>query len=147
MTRPQKLVPAYRKHNASGQAIVEINGRRHYLGPHGTKTSKIEYDRLIAEWLASGRSPAFGTPAHEISVVELVAGYLAYAKAYYGASKRGTYANLKRGVAPLKKLYGHTPAAEFGPPQFKAIRQGQIDENLSRPYVNEIMRRIVGVFR
>jgi integrase len=147
MPRLTNTIPRYRKHRASNQAIVELNGRRHYLGPHGTKASKLEYDRLVAEYLASGRSPAYGTPASEITVVELVAGYLAYAKAYYGDAKRGTYANLKRGVAPLKKLYGHTPAAEFGPPQFKAIRQGQIDENLSRPYVNEIMRRIVGVFR
>ena len=48
-------VPRYRRHKRSGQAIVTLNGRDHYLGPHGSQTSVSEYDRLVAEWLASGR--------------------------------------------------------------------------------------------
>jgi len=47
--------PKYTKHKASGQAVVRINGRDYYLGPHGSKVSVAEYDRLIAEWLANGR--------------------------------------------------------------------------------------------
>src|SRR5436305_508691 len=43
--------PAYRKHRASGQAVVTIDGKFHYLGPHGSRASRIQYDRLIAEWL------------------------------------------------------------------------------------------------
>ncbi|MCA9018460.1 MAG: hypothetical protein KDA77_24275, partial [Planctomycetaceae bacterium] len=57
MPRLSSTLPRYRKHRASGQAIVELNGHRHYLGPHGTKASKVEYDRLIAEWLANHRQP------------------------------------------------------------------------------------------
>jgi len=37
--------PKYRKHRASDRAIVTLNGKDHYLGPHGTKASKAEYDR------------------------------------------------------------------------------------------------------
>lgn len=33
MPRLTQAVPKYRKHKASGQAFVGINGRRHYLGP------------------------------------------------------------------------------------------------------------------
>jgi len=36
----------YRKHRASGQAVVTICGKDHCLGPHSTKVSKIEYDGL-----------------------------------------------------------------------------------------------------
>jgi len=43
--------PTYRKHRASGQAVVTIDGRCFYLGPWKTKSSKIEYDRIIGEWL------------------------------------------------------------------------------------------------
>ena len=57
MLRLTKQLPKYRKHRASGQAFVELNGHRHYLGPHGTKTSKLEYDRLTGEWLANGQRP------------------------------------------------------------------------------------------
>lgn len=34
--------PAYRKHKASGQAIVTLDGNDFYLGPHGTKASRAE---------------------------------------------------------------------------------------------------------
>lgn len=52
MSRLIRPVPTYRKHKASAQAIVALNGKEFYLGPYGTKASKIEYDRLFAEWLA-----------------------------------------------------------------------------------------------
>ena len=45
MSRPKSLIPVYRRHS-SGQARVTINGRDYLLGPHGTKASKIEYDRI-----------------------------------------------------------------------------------------------------
>ena len=46
--------PKYRKYRASGQAVVRLDGKDHYLGPHGTKAANGEYDRLIGEWLAHG---------------------------------------------------------------------------------------------
>ena len=72
MPRLERSVPKYRKHKASGQAFVEINGRRHYLGPWQSKASKLEYDGLITEWLASGRSTAYGVPERVTSIVELI---------------------------------------------------------------------------
>ncbi len=75
MPRLSRRVPLYRKHRASGQAIVVLSGQIFYLGPHGTKTSKLEYDRLIAEWLARGRRPVAREPdeSGEITIVELIA--------------------------------------------------------------------------
>jgi len=35
--------------------VVTIRGKDFHFGPHGTKDSKAEYDRIIAEWLAAGR--------------------------------------------------------------------------------------------
>ena len=48
-------VPKYRRHRASGQAVVTIGAKDRYLGPYRSKASLIEYDRLIAEWLANDR--------------------------------------------------------------------------------------------
>ena len=79
MPRLIHAVPKYQKHRASGQAVVSINGRDHYLGLHGSKASRVEYDRLITEWLASGRSRAFGTPDPVLTIVELLADYLKHA--------------------------------------------------------------------
>ncbi|EMI42485.1 hypothetical protein RRSWK_05097 [Rhodopirellula sp. SWK7] len=40
-----------------GQAVVTNAGADRYLGKYGTKSSRMLYDRLIGEWLASGRQP------------------------------------------------------------------------------------------
>ncbi|MEO2008019.1 MAG: hypothetical protein ABGX22_04955 [Pirellulaceae bacterium] len=54
MPQLKQAIPKYRKHRASKQAIVTLGGKDFYLGPHGCQTSKDQYDRLIAEWLAGG---------------------------------------------------------------------------------------------
>ena len=67
-------IPKYRKHRGSGKAVVTIAGRDHYLGPHRSKASRIEYDRLITEWLAAGR-PATIAEQTDITVSELIVQY------------------------------------------------------------------------
>src|SRR3954462_1506089 len=105
MPRLVKAVPKLRKHKARGQAFVEINGRRQYLGPWNSPASKREYDRIIDEWKASGRSPAYGKPEHVVSVVEVIVAYLEYAKVYYGDGSRTEYANMRHALRPLRKRY------------------------------------------
>jgi hypothetical protein len=55
MPRLSKSLPKYRKHRASGQAVVRLSGKDFYLGPIGSAASRLEYDRLISEWVANGR--------------------------------------------------------------------------------------------
>jgi hypothetical protein len=82
MPRLKQAVPSYRHHKPSGQAVVTLNGRDHYLGPWGTKTSSDAYDRLIGEWQANGR--CLPTEAgSELSVAELMVAYLRFASEYY----------------------------------------------------------------
>jgi len=142
-------VPKYRKHRSSGQALVTLGGRDYYLGPHGTKASKIEYDRLITEYLANGRQPLHTSPA-EITVVELCARYIDFAKGYY-RKKDGSQTTSATSVARDLKLlcgpYGRLPAIEFGPLALKAVRQRMIDEGQSRVYVNDRIARIKRMFK
>jgi hypothetical protein len=123
MPRLSNSVPKYRKHRASGQAVVTIGGRDIYLGPHGTKASKAEYDRLIGEWLASDRSLTFGVQTSEVTVGQLLVAYLRFAKRYYGDGKRGEFANMIFATKVLRDLYSREPAAKFGPLQLKAVRE------------------------
>jgi hypothetical protein len=90
MPKLSSSVPKYRKHRASGQAVVTIAGKDHYLGPHGTKASKLEYDRLIAEWLAEGRPSAPTPTVREISVNELVLEFWKFAQRRYRKDGRPT---------------------------------------------------------
>ncbi len=126
MPKLSKSLPKYQKHRASGQAVVTLNGRDHYLGPHGTKASKREYDRLIAEYLSSGRSASFGAPKSDVSVVELAADYVRHAKSYYGTARTSEYFRILRVIRPVKTLYRRSLAVEFGPLQFKAVRRGHV---------------------
>ena len=59
--------PFVRQHKASGKAIVTLDGRDHYLGEFGTPESRVEYDRLIHEWLANGRRLARPRPSHRLT--------------------------------------------------------------------------------
>ncbi|QEF97910.1 hypothetical protein Mal15_19560 [Stieleria maiorica] len=99
--------PKYRKHRASGQAIVTLDGRDFYLGPHGSRASKLEFDRLILEYLANDRS----LPREEeasLTVAQVLNKYRKFAERYY--KKNGTptseaYA-IKTIIRPIRQLYG-----------------------------------------
>jgi integrase len=147
MPRLIHATPKYRKHKASGQAVVTINGREHYLGPYGTKASKLEYDRLIGEWLSSGRSTSFGATEHVVSITEVVVDYVEFVKTYYGTGPNSELHRVTRILRPVRELYGRTRAIEFGVLQFKAVRQKLIDEGLARSFINASMRRVTRMFK
>src|SRR5690242_11069421 len=117
--------PSYRLHKPTRQAVVTLNGRDFYLGRHGSPESRAEYDRLIAEWLSHGRclpvSPS-GAGA-DLTVNEVLASYLRWAGTYYVKDGKPTseVKNIGFALRPLRQLYGHTPAREFGPVGLKAV--------------------------
>jgi hypothetical protein len=53
MPRPKSLQPAYQFH-VSGQAFVNLGGKRFYLGKHGEPASYAKYHALLAEYVSSG---------------------------------------------------------------------------------------------
>jgi hypothetical protein len=112
MARPKSNVPGYRKH-CSGQ--VTINGRDYYLGPHGTKASKREYDRIVAEYLASGRSSSFGANPEQLTMAMVMNAYRIFAKKYYGLGSSSEWHRIKLAYKPLKGLYAPLNAVDFGP--------------------------------
>jgi hypothetical protein len=101
-------VPKYSKHKASGQAVVSLNGRDCYLGPHGTKASKTEYDRVIGEWLASGRQMAAVDAISDLTVTEVLARYWRFAEQHYRKDGQPTQevVNIRYALRPVKELYG-----------------------------------------
>lgn len=77
MPRLTNARPKYRKHS-SGNARVTISGHDYLLGPHHSKASKRDYDRILAEYLASGRSTTLGAPS-DATMAEATLDYLKYA--------------------------------------------------------------------
>jgi hypothetical protein len=126
------FVPKYCLHKPSGRAYVRIQGKVIYTGDYGTAESKHEYGRLVAELAASSGSSAPTAPVPGITVVEIVAGYLDYADGYYRQNGRPTSQVhiVRQAMRPLRELYGHTPAAEFGPLALRTVQSHLIERGL-----------------
>ncbi len=144
--------PSYRHHRPTGQAVVTLGGRDFYLGKFGSAESRAEYDRLVAEWLASGRALAPPTPGVDTAaptVAELILAYVRFAGGYYlkDGAPTSEVANIKNALRPLRRLYAHTGAKDFGPLALKAVRQALIEAGLCRGEVNKRVRHVVRMFR
>jgi len=141
-------IPKYRKHRHSGQAVVSIAGKDHYLGPHNSRASIVAYDRLVGEWLAGGRSSSFGKPEAEITVKELILDFWLFLKEQYRHRKhKGELKSFQYALKPLRRLYGNEPAIELGPLQLKVVRQQFVDAGWSRKYVNTQVKRVARMFK
>lgn len=155
MKKCKNHVPSYRLHKASGQAVVVINGKTCYLGKHGSQPSRETYARAIAEWSAQGRMPI--TDKGGITVNEVMAAYVEHAQTYY--RKNGQPSSelswITDSLRPLRRLYGSSRAADFGPLALKAVRQEMIDagkrprrpDGLSRGVINRRIARVKRMFR
>ncbi len=151
MPRLTQKVPSYRLHKASGLAVVTLDGRDFYLGPHGTDASRAEYERLVGEWLTNGRRlpPSSGGPAN-ITMNEMLAAFLRHAQTYYRDPAGDPTAELecmKLAMHRLRKLYAGTLAADFGPLALMAVQQSMIDDGCSRGYINRHTSRIKLIFK
>ncbi len=75
--------------------------------------------------------------------------YLRHAESYYvknGKATRET-TNIQLALRPVRRLYGHTPARDFGPLALKAVRQDMIDSGLCRNEVNKRVGKVVRAFK
>src|SRR5688500_10525314 len=91
-------LPRYRLHRATGQAVVTLSGRDHYLGKHGSPESRARYQRLIREFVNAGfRMPA-EDPLGGYPVAKLCDDFLSYAEGVYrhrDGSPTGTVENVR----------------------------------------------------
>src|SRR5262249_12749928 len=125
------------------------NRRDVLLGKFGSPQSRAEYARVIAEWEANSRRlPARQSGTPDISVNELALAFWKFAESYYRFDgRRGIESNLRDALRILKDLYGHTPAAGFGPLALKACRAEMVKKGWCRTYVNAQVDRVRRMFR
>jgi integrase len=131
-------VPKYRHHKPTGQAVVTLAGKDHYLGKHGSAASKEKYARLIAEWLERGphgeTQPGQAENAPLLRVNELILAYLRHAQDYYRNSEKEVE-KIRLSLRPLRQLYGRSEIGAFGPLALKTVRT-QMCQTLTRSTVN-----------
>jgi hypothetical protein len=154
----QTRIPTYRYHKASGQAVVVLGGKSDYLGKWESPESRAEYDRVVAEWLAQRRrrgdaalASAGAAPLlNPLTVNELLLGFFRHAEKHYrhaDGRPTGELDNLRHTLRPLRELYGHTPAREFGPLALRVIRERMAAGGLCRTTINAGVNRIRRAFR
>lgn len=144
---PAPRVPSYRWHKPTGQAVVTLNGRDVYLGKYATKASRAEYDRLIGEWLAGGRS--LPRPQSDLTVAELAERYWCFAKSYYrkDGQPTGHLQAIRQALRPLRETYAYSLAADFGPLALRAVQQKLVCADNARGYVNHLCAIIKRAFK
>ena len=128
-------VPKYRKH-ASGQAIVWLNGKDHYLGPHGSEESKNEYRRLLISHLGVDHT---GVRTYH-SLRELYRQYLEHARDYYHGSNEAE--QLEFAIRPLIEAYGDVRVDAFRPAVLISFRDRMEVTGRTRQGINKQMSRI-----
>ncbi len=149
MPAKSAFVPKYCLHKPSGKAYVRIHGKVIYTGDYGTAESKAEYGRLISELAASNGAAVSDAPTSALTIVELCATYLDFARGYYqkdGLPTR-TIQGILAAIRTLKNLYGKTLVAEFGPLALLAIQTKLATDQLSRGYVNKQVSYIKRIFK
>jgi hypothetical protein len=115
--------PSCREHKGSGQAVVTIDGKDIYVERYGTKSSKAEYDRHIAEWLAGGRRLTAGDSA--LTVAEVIDRFWTWAEQHYrkpDGEQTSEIWQYRCTLQLLNHLYGTLPARDFGPLKVQAVR-------------------------
>lgn len=142
----------YRLHKATGQAFVQIKGRRRYLGKHGTAASREKYNRLLAEYYATQAEPppAPTVARGPVTIAELTAAFywehvrLRYVKRGKPTSEQASY---RTALRPVIDLYGSAPANSFGPLAMVACRSELVDRGLCRKRINGHVTRIRKMFQ
>jgi integrase len=148
--RPNR-VPSYRCFKPKNLGLVVLNGTQHYLGPYGTPESMAEYNRLIQEHLASSPTVVEAKAAPQGATVgEMIVAFWEHAEKHYrhpDGTPSGELVNLRAALKPLRRLYSHTPAREFGPVGLRAVRDDMVKSGLSRTTVNARINRLRRVFK
>jgi integrase len=150
-----RRVPSYRFHKGSGQAVVVLAGKSVYLGKWNTPNSRAEYERVLSEWLALRQRPkpspniSRGADASALlrgpTVGEVILAFWQYAQKHYrypdGRPTR-ELDNLRDALRPVRQLYSHTPARDFGPLALRAIQEQMIKDGLCRTVINDRIKRV-----
>jgi integrase len=154
MPRLTRKLPSLCYHKASGQAVVTLGGRDIYLGLWGSPASRVEYERVIGEWLVSRQAPQKAPESKasaDPTIFEILAAFWKHAEQHYrdaGGQPTDEQKNIKDAVRPVKRLYGKTSAKAFGPLALRAVRDDMVRSGrLARGTINARIQRIRRVFK
>ena len=131
MPRPRNEVPTYKLHTSTGLARCWVGGKWVTLGKYGSPESKAEFERILAELRSGAPATSVAAVPDAVTVDQLLLLFLNHAEKHYrrpDGTPTDQVTEFTNAAKPLHKLYGHTPAVQFGP---KAAQGGA-----SRRYID-----------
>ncbi len=149
MPRPRNSVPVPRQHK--GRAVLDVyesgSRRTRTLGAWGSVEADAEYKRFLAEFASGSLDRPTGPDA---TVNEILVAFLTHAEEHYrhpDGRQTSEVNNFKMAVRPLRELYGHTLARDFGPKALKTVRERMVGLQWCRGQVNAAVGRLKRVFK
>jgi integrase len=144
-------VPRYCLHKATRQGVIYIGRQEVYLGPYGTPESLKHYAQMVARWQAGGPDAVIGDRLRgklppDLTVVELVARFVAWAKGRYVNSPKELSA-FAVATRRLLRLHDDTPVRDFGPLALQAVRSVMVADDLCRNVVNAAVHRVRRIWK
>lgn len=124
MARKAAWPPVPYRHS-TGQAVVKVAGKPHYLGPHGSKEAednlaalvrRVEAERRGQGQVATALPPAAAPP---VTVAAVMARWEAEVLPLHTPKERSLHL---RAGAVLLAVHGGTPAADFGRDELAEVR-------------------------
>ena len=151
----RKSVPSYCLHKPSGQAVVYIDRKPHYLGVHDSADSRRAYGELLARLAVDDRATEATKPAAEkpVTIAELCLRFVTDELPRYSRTEQ--YCQ-RTAIRVLRNLLGETSVADFGPLRLRVVRDAMVngDPNAkparkpwSRDTANRQTKRIQQLFR
>jgi integrase len=139
--------PVYGLHKASGQARTTFNGKRLYLGPHGSPESIQSFAEILDRWEVA-RAQATNPTATKLTVSRLAVLFLKHAETEYSKDGRTTreYSNFRQAMRSLTRMYHGCRVIDFGPKKLKVLQSAMVGEGLAQSTINNRLRRIKQVF-
>jgi integrase len=150
MNQHRTSIPSYRLHKASGQAIVTLDGRDHYLGPHSSPESRARYRRLIHRYLAGETTHDAHEHASAYTVAELCRDYLDFAERTYrdgDGMPTQTVESVRYALRELFEFAADVGVDAFGPRLFAELRDLLAKRGLARSTVNGRIKVIRRAFK
>lgn len=140
-------LPKYREHKPTGQALVEYQGDRKYLGRYNTPESRRRYRAFIQKILdergliEDQQQPALA----EVELVDdLIIAFLRWGKTNFPAKE---FAQFGYATTHLSLACGEVPATNFNPKDMKKARESMVEAGWKREHINRQVGRLKRVFK
>jgi len=147
-------IPKLCRHKSREQGYVTLDGREHYLGHWPPRVGRrpppdvqARYDELIAGWLANGkRLPSESTP---LTINDLILAYVTWAETHYVPRRKKDDQNrfIRYALKVVRRAFGRTPAAEFGPKRLRVVQQAMIELDWCPSTLNAQVDRVRRMFK